>query len=57
MNPPVVDFGKFLNGSAAEKRNAAKEIDGAFRDLGFVYLKNHGVPQEKVDDCFNWVGL
>ncbi|KAJ9647022.1 hypothetical protein H2199_002008 [Coniosporium tulheliwenetii] len=51
---PVVDFSRFLHGSVADKRAIAREIDEAFRNVGFVYLQNHGVPQQKVDECFEW---
>ncbi|KAF2419758.1 Clavaminate synthase-like protein [Tothia fuscella] len=51
---PVVDFGQFLNGSREEKQKIASKIDVAFRKVGFVYLSNHGVPQERVDECFEW---
>jgi len=53
---PVLDFGKFLHGSDEEKQEIAKNIDEAFRKVGFVYLKNHGVPKEMVDKAFEWVG-
>lgn len=52
---PIVDFGKFLYGNNEEKENVAREIDSAFRDVGFVYLKNHGIAREEVDACFEWV--
>ncbi|KAF2500370.1 thymine dioxygenase, partial [Lophium mytilinum] len=51
---PVVDFGKFLTGTAEEKKEVASEIDEAFRNVGFVYLKNHGVDKKRVDECFEW---
>jgi isopenicillin N synthase-like dioxygenase len=55
MAVPIVDFGRFLNGSPEQKKEAAIAIDSAFRNVGFVYLHNHGVRQESVDECFNWV--
>ncbi|KAF2663442.1 thymine dioxygenase [Microthyrium microscopicum] len=54
MAIPIVDFGKFLNGSKAERQEAAFEIDAAFRNVGFVFLKNHSVAREKLIDCFKW---
>ena len=56
-NIPIVDFSKFLDGSQNEKEQVARDIDDAFRTAGFVYLKGHGVPQDKVDECFEWVRL
>jgi hypothetical protein len=52
---PLVDFGKFLNGSQTDKKQVSGEIDSAFRNVGFVYLQNHGVSQERVEKCFDWV--
>ncbi|KAF2679147.1 Clavaminate synthase-like protein [Lentithecium fluviatile CBS 122367] len=52
---PVVDFDKFLQGSESEKEDVAKQIDKAFREVGFVYLRNHGVDNGLVDECFEWV--
>ena len=51
---PIVDFGAFLDGETEEQERVAREIDEAFRTVGFVYLKNHGVPKEKVEECFEW---
>ncbi|OCL14082.1 Clavaminate synthase-like protein [Glonium stellatum] len=51
---PLVDYGKYLHGSEAEQKEVAAQIDEAFRNVGFVYLTNHGVPQERVDECFEW---
>jgi isopenicillin N synthase-like dioxygenase len=53
---PIVDFGAFLSGSEEAKEQIAKQLDDAFRDVGFVYLKNHGVSREVVEECFEWVG-
>jgi isopenicillin N synthase-like dioxygenase len=52
---PLVDFGTFLTGSQEQKEQVAKEIDDAFRNVGFVYLRNHGVSKERVEECFAWV--
>lgn len=53
---PVVDFSAYSREhSYNDKAKVAKEIDEAFRSLGFVYLKNHGVQKEKVEQCFEWV--
>jgi hypothetical protein len=52
---PILDFGQFLHGTDTEKREIATQIDEAFQNVGFVYLKNHGVPQQMVDKTFEWV--
>ena len=52
---PLINFGHFLNGSTDERSKVASSIDAAFRSVGFVYLSNHGMDQEKVYECFQWV--
>ncbi|KAK5053145.1 hypothetical protein LTR84_002119 [Exophiala bonariae] len=52
MALPVIDFGPFLDASSSsfQKKQVAFEIDKACREVGFFYLKNHGVPAELVAD-------
>ena len=57
---PVVDFAAWCDGDGSEeeeRKRVAREIDDAFRDVGFVYLKNHGVSGEMVRGCFEWVRI
>jgi len=49
---PVVDFGEFLHGSTSQQREVAAQIGDACRNVGFMYLVNHGVPQSLIDDVF-----
>ncbi|GJE85125.1 thymine dioxygenase [Phanerochaete sordida] len=48
----VVDFGSFLDGS--RKQEVADAIVQSFKDIGFVYLINHGLAEAKVDSMFDW---
>ncbi|KAF1952799.1 Clavaminate synthase-like protein [Byssothecium circinans] len=48
----VVSFDPFLNGGDAGKRAVAKKIYSAFSSVGWVYVKDHGIPQERVDEIF-----
>lgn len=48
---PVIDLAPLLDGS--NKRVVAKEIHGALSTSGFMYVKNHGIPQIFVDSVFN----
>ncbi|KAI0754975.1 thymine dioxygenase [Daedaleopsis nitida] len=50
----VVDFKPFLDGSHSEKRQVADAILDSFKRVGFVYLVNHGIPQEKIKTMFEW---
>ncbi|KAJ2916414.1 hypothetical protein MD484_g3991, partial [Candolleomyces efflorescens] len=50
---PVIDFSKFKQArSAAEKQETAEEIVTAFKESGFVYLSNHGIPRDTVQNAF-----
>ncbi|KZO95906.1 flavonol synthase/flavanone 3-hydroxylase [Calocera viscosa TUFC12733] len=55
-NPvPIVDFGLFLNPPSADmKKTTAGAIVQAFSTVGFVYLVNHGISQDEVDECYDW---
>ena len=48
---PIIDFGPFLDPSTSleEKKKTASELDRACRDVGFFYIKNHGVPKDMID--------
>ena len=49
---PVVDFGEFLFGSARQQREVAARIGDACRNVGFLYLVNHGVSRELMESVF-----
>ncbi|KII86504.1 hypothetical protein PLICRDRAFT_44099 [Plicaturopsis crispa FD-325 SS-3] len=46
----IVDFGPFLDGS--NKQAVADAMLTSFKNIGFVYLVNHGLPQDKIDGMF-----
>ena len=49
----VVDFAPFLDGS--DRQSVSNAILDSFKTIGFVYLINHGLPQNKIDSMFFWV--
>ena len=49
----VVDFAPFLDGS--DRQGVSNAILDSFKTTGFVYLINHGLPQNKIDSMFSWV--
>ena len=53
----VVSFDRFLNGSDEGRRAVAQEIYQAFSSVGWVYVKDHGIPQARVDDIFALVRM
>jgi isopenicillin N synthase-like dioxygenase len=42
---PIVDFTPFRTGDPDQRKRAALELAGAFRNVGFAYLAGHGVDQ------------
>ncbi|EFY90703.1 flavonol synthase/flavanone 3-hydroxylase [Metarhizium acridum CQMa 102] len=53
---PIIEFGPLLQDDCPSEKFAAigKEIFEAFRDFDFAYIKNHSVPQNVVDEAFQW---
>ncbi len=52
----MVDFSKFLStASDADKRQTADEVVSAFKEVGFVYLSGHGLPESTVQNVFRKV--
>lgn len=49
---PSVDLSKFVKGSEAEKEQFIKELTDAWKEIGFVTVYNHGVPQDLIDAFF-----
>ncbi|KPI43989.1 uncharacterized protein AB675_6185 [Cyphellophora attinorum] len=47
-----VSFAPFLHGNGADRKAVAQEIFDAFSTVGFVYVKDHGIAQERVDEIF-----
>jgi len=49
---PVVDLAKFTNGSEAEKSNFIDSLGKAFHEIGFVAVKNHGIPMHLIEGFY-----
>ena len=41
---PVIDFSPMLSSKLEERRSIAPQIQKACKEVGFFYLKNHGIP-------------
>ncbi|KAJ2975763.1 hypothetical protein NQ176_g5339 [Zarea fungicola] len=46
---PIVDLAE-----SAATGEAGKELCKALREVGFAYIKNHGVPEETIQEAFSW---
>lgn len=52
---PIIDFAKWSSGGTAEQRFAvAKELSEACHKVGFVFIINHGVSPELLEEAFGW---
>ena len=49
---PLIDLEPMFTGDAEAKAALAAEIRRACTDIGFLYIKNHHVPQEVIDATF-----
>jgi len=50
---PIIDFSAFRVATAqSEKRRVSDEIVNAFKEVGFVYLTNHGIPADTIDNVY-----
>ena len=52
---PIVDFaGWDTKATPEQRRNTAKQLTEACRNVGFVYIINHNVGSEKLAQAFDW---
>ncbi|MBS1752217.1 MAG: isopenicillin N synthase family oxygenase [Bacteroidetes bacterium] len=55
MNIPVVDLADFTHGSEKIRNNFVKQLGKAYEEVGFVSVKNHGIPKELIDLLYSLV--
>lgn len=55
MNIPVVDLSDFLSGDPARKQNFVQALGRAYEEVGFVAVKNHGIPDDLIADLYKYV--
>ena len=55
MNIPVVDLSDFLSGDESRKQKFVQELGKAYEDVGFVAVKNHGIPDDLIADLYQYV--
>ena len=49
---PVIDLSPLLDGGEVGKQEMAKELRRACIDIGFFYIRNHGVPAAAIEDLY-----
>lgn len=50
---PVLDCGPFFRGEPGAETLFVDALRSACENVGFFYIKGHGVPQQVIDDCFD----
>ncbi|MBE7174096.1 MAG: isopenicillin N synthase family oxygenase [Williamsia sp.] len=55
MSIPVVDLADFLSGDPVRKQSFVNQLGKAYEDVGFVAVKNHGIPDELIADLYKYV--
>ena len=55
MSIPVVDLAKFTKGNESERREFVYELGKAYEDVGFVAVKNHGIPDDLINELYQYV--
>ena len=51
---PIVDLAEFLAGGE-KKQKFVHELGRAFEEIGFVSVRNHGMPQDLIDAYYEAV--
>ncbi|KAL0942710.1 flavonol synthase flavanone 3-hydroxylase [Colletotrichum truncatum] len=52
---PLVDLAGLMTDAQPQAAlQAGKQLVEAFRNAGFAYIMNHGIPQKTVDSAFQW---
>lgn len=55
MAIPSVDLAEFLSGDPKRKAAFVQDLGKAYEEVGFVAVKNHGVPDELIADLYKYV--
>jgi isopenicillin N synthase-like dioxygenase len=49
---PVLDLAPYLSGHSAARERLARQLCHALENIGFYFIKGHGVPQSLIDAAF-----
>ncbi|MDB5232307.1 MAG: isopenicillin synthase family oxygenase [Chitinophagaceae bacterium] len=55
MSIPVVDLSQFVTGDADAKAAFVQELGKAYEEVGFVAVKNHGIPGKLISELYEYV--
>ena len=51
-NIPVVDLSDFTKGNAQQKQDFVNKLGKAYEEVGFVAVKNHGIPDDLIAELY-----
>ncbi|KEF54470.1 uncharacterized protein A1O9_09637 [Exophiala aquamarina CBS 119918] len=51
---PIINLEPLRSGTPEQALDTGRNVYDAFRGVGFAYIKNHGLPQELLDQAFEW---
>src|ERR1700742_3159963 len=49
---PIIDLTPYREGTEDGKRQVAAEVGRACKEIGFLIVSGHGVPESLIDDCY-----
>ncbi|KAG5949790.1 hypothetical protein E4U53_005758 [Claviceps sorghi] len=49
---PIIDVSPMFSSSAAARQSVAKQVNHAATNMGFFYIKNHGIPSAVIQDAY-----
>ncbi|UYQ92534.1 isopenicillin N synthase family oxygenase [Chitinophaga horti] len=52
---PSVDLSHFISGNPDQKAAFVQQLGKAYEEVGFVAVKNHGIPDELIADLYKYV--
>lgn len=52
---PVVDLSEFTTGDPKKKEEFVQQLGKAYEEVGFVAVKNHGIPADLIEDLYKYV--
>lgn len=57
FNIPSISYADLVHDDPKYRHPAAEKFALALRDSGVCLIRDHGIPQHKLDDCFHKAGL
>lgn len=55
MSIPSVDLNEFLAGDETQKAHFVQSLGKAYEEVGFVSVKNHGIPDKLIEELYEYV--